>query len=103
MGLISLIKNVAGTITGSIGDEVRDQYLEFFTCDSLGDNILVKKGANRIQKGREPACVEGCTASACFFGDLDDPESIVSKKLAARESFTLLPEAGTAPQVYYLK
>ncbi|MCR5286760.1 MAG: SPFH domain-containing protein, partial [Saccharofermentans sp.] len=52
MGLISLIKNVAGTITGTIGDEIRDQYLEFFTCDSLGDNILVKKGANRIQKGR---------------------------------------------------
>lgn len=52
MGLISLIKNVAGTITGTIGDEIRDQYLEFFTCDSLGDNILVKKGANRMQKGR---------------------------------------------------
>lgn len=52
MGLISLIKNVAGTVTGSIGDEIRDQYLEFFTCDSLGDNILVKKGASRMQKGR---------------------------------------------------
>ena len=52
MGLISLIKNVAGTVTGTIGDEIRDQYLEFFTCDSLGDNILVRKGANRMQKGR---------------------------------------------------
>ncbi len=52
MGLISLIKNVAGSVIGSIGDEIKDQYLEFFTCDSLGDNILVKKGANRIQKGR---------------------------------------------------
>ena len=52
MGLISLIKNVAGTVFGTVGDEVRDQYLELFTCDSLGDNILVKKGANRMQKGR---------------------------------------------------
>ena len=52
MGLISLIKNVAGTVFGTVGDEIRDQYQEFFTCDSLGDNILVKKGANRVQKGR---------------------------------------------------
>ena len=51
MGLISLIKNVAGTVTGTIGDEIRDQYLEFFTCDSLGDNILVKE--KRLAKAEE--------------------------------------------------
>lgn len=58
---------------------------------------------NRLERDREPGCVEGCTASACFFGDLNDPQSEVSKKIASREWFQLQPEAGTVPQVYYLK
>jgi Fe-S-cluster-containing dehydrogenase component len=37
------------------------------------------------------------------FGDLDDPDSDISKLIAKRENFTLIPEAGTAPQIYYLK
>jgi Fe-S-cluster-containing dehydrogenase component len=36
------------------------------------------------------------------FGDLDDPNSEVSKLLASRAHHTLLPGAGTRPQVYYL-
>ena len=47
MGLISLIKNVAGTTFDSISSQIQDQYLEFFTQDSLGQDILVKKGANK--------------------------------------------------------
>ncbi|MBR3143440.1 MAG: hypothetical protein IKF09_09885, partial [Clostridiales bacterium] len=52
MGLISLIKNVAGTTFDSISSQIQDQYLEFFTQDSLGQDILVKKGANKMEKGR---------------------------------------------------
>ena len=52
MGLISLIKNVAGTTFDSISSQIQDQYLEFFTQDSLGQEILVKKGANKMEKGR---------------------------------------------------
>ncbi len=55
MGLISLIKNVAGTAGttfDSISSQIQDQYLEFFTQDSLGQEILVKKGANKMEKGR---------------------------------------------------
>jgi Fe-S-cluster-containing dehydrogenase component len=37
------------------------------------------------------------------FGDLDDPNSTVSRLLASREQHTLLPEAGTKPQIWYLK
>ena len=43
MGLISLIRNVAGTTFDSINSQISDQYLEFFTQDSLGQDILVKK------------------------------------------------------------
>lgn len=57
----------------------------------------------RIDKGQEPACIEVCPMKARFFGDLDNPESEVSQLLEERESFTLHPEAGTNPNVHFLK
>ena len=58
MGLISLVANIAGTVKESINSEFADQYLEFFTCDSLGDKTLVQKGAARIQKGKNKGSSE---------------------------------------------
>lgn len=59
--------------------------------------------ADRIDNGQNPACVDTCPAEARIFGDLSDPNSAPSKLLQERESFTLLPEAGTKPCVHYLK
>jgi Fe-S-cluster-containing dehydrogenase component len=36
------------------------------------------------------------------FGDLEDANSDVSKLLASRKYHTLVPQAGTKPQIYYL-
>ena len=52
--------------------------------------------------GEEPTCVEACLAKARHWGDLDDPNSEISKLIASREYKQLLPEEGTKPSVYYL-
>jgi len=56
----------------------------------------------RLEKGLQPACVTNCPVDAFAFGDLDDPDSEVSRKLADKPSFRLLEEAGTEPRVYYV-
>ncbi|SEW17796.1 Membrane protease subunit, stomatin/prohibitin family, contains C-terminal Zn-ribbon domain [Ruminococcaceae bacterium KH2T8] len=51
MGLISIVKGVVGGAIGvagaSIDSQIRDQIREVFTCDSLGQNVLVRRGAVR--------------------------------------------------------
>lgn len=59
--------------------------------------------ANLVSQGERPTCVKACTGYARTFGDLDDPNSEVSKLLASREHIQLLPEQGTNPSIYYLK
>ncbi len=58
MGLIKLAANLIGVARESINSEFADQYLEFFTCDSLGQNVLVKKGAAQIKKGKNTGSSE---------------------------------------------
>jgi Fe-S-cluster-containing dehydrogenase component len=37
-----------------------------------------------------------------YFGDTDDSNSDISKLLKKRKWKTLIPEAGTEPNIYYL-
>jgi Fe-S-cluster-containing dehydrogenase component len=50
-----------------------------------------------------PACVETCTGHARYFGDLDDPKSLVAQLAGSSRAFCLQEEMGTRPKVYYLK
>ena len=57
----------------------------------------------RTDQGEEPRCVQCCPMDARIFGDLDDPDSEVSKVIRARGGRVLLEEQGTRPQVYYFE
>jgi Fe-S-cluster-containing dehydrogenase component len=54
------------------------------------------------EDGVLPACVEACPTEARYFGDLDDPESMVSKLLASRTYIKLREEMATDPKTRYL-
>ncbi|RMG54916.1 MAG: 4Fe-4S dicluster domain-containing protein [Acidobacteria bacterium] len=58
--------------------------------------------AHRVDQGLEPACVVTCPTEARIFGDLDDPDGRLSRLIEERKGWTLLPECGTKPCVYYL-
>lgn len=58
----------------------------------------------RVDRGLEPACVEACAAAgrgAIVFGDLNDPQSDISKRLAAVSSTALRADLRLDPGVRY--
>jgi len=51
---------------------------------------------------KEPRCVEACPTQALVFGDLDDPESDVSKLIASGQTEPLRPGYGLGEAVRYI-
>jgi sulfite dehydrogenase (quinone) subunit SoeB len=54
------------------------------------------------EEDREPACVRTCPTNARHFGDLGDPDSAVSKLVAERGGYDLMPDLRTKPVNKYL-
>lgn len=50
-----------------------------------------------------PACAQSCPPKAITFGDLDDPDSEVSRRAEGGRAYHLLEDLGTHPAVTYLK
>ena len=57
---------------------------------------------NLAEADRRPACVACCPTGARHFGDLADPDSAVSRLVAERGGFGLMPEMGYQPTNRYL-
>ena len=77
-------------------------------CSFCVQRIQEKKTLARVE-GRliedgeiQPACVQSCPANALVFGDLNDPDSKISKHFKNERNYYLLDELHTLPSVGYL-
>jgi len=57
---------------------------------------------HRLEKGEIPRCVQACPSECLVFGDMDDPESDVSKLLKSSKAEVFHPEWKAKPRVYYI-
>ena len=58
--------------------------------------------AHRVEANLEPACVVVCPTQAIMTGDLDDPQSRVSRIVATQKVTTRKPHKGTQPKLFYV-
>jgi Fe-S-cluster-containing dehydrogenase component/formate-dependent nitrite reductase membrane component NrfD len=59
--------------------------------------------AHRTDVGLEPACVVVCPVHAIVAGDMNDPDSEISRALATQSVRTRKPEQGTKPKLFYIE
>jgi phenylacetyl-CoA:acceptor oxidoreductase subunit 1 len=71
-------------------------------CRERVDEGLARGLRPGLDPDATPVCAVACLTGAIVFGDLDDPGSPVSKRLAEGGAVPLLPEAGTEPRVFYV-
>lgn len=57
---------------------------------------------HRVDVGLEPSCVQVCPEHAIISGDMDDPETEISKLLSREKVTTRRPEKGTKPKLFYI-
>lgn len=62
-----------------------------------------KVAGRRLEDGEiQPACVQSCPADALVFGDMNNPDSKISKYMKNKRNYHLLEELHTLPSVGYL-
>jgi len=57
---------------------------------------------HRLEQGQLPMCVTTCIGRATYFGDSNDPDSLVIELKTKNNVQTLLAHKGTEPQVFYI-
>jgi molybdopterin-containing oxidoreductase family iron-sulfur binding subunit len=75
-----------------------------FCVQRIQEKKMQAKMEGRLLRDQEilPACAQACPAGAIVFGDLNDPESAVSKLMRNTRNYHLLEELHTLPSVGYL-
>ncbi|HNU10308.1 MAG TPA: 4Fe-4S dicluster domain-containing protein [Rubrivivax sp.] len=74
-------------------------------CDFCVDRVdagVAKGLVPGVDPAATPMCVQSCISGALHFGDLDDPDSNVSRLLAENQSFRMHEDLGTGPGFHYL-
>jgi phenylacetyl-CoA:acceptor oxidoreductase 27-kDa subunit len=71
-------------------------------CRQRVDEGLSKGLEPGVDDEATPVCVVNCTADALHFGDLDNPQSKVSRLLKESNVMCLQEEIGTQPGLYYI-
>ena len=71
-------------------------------CVDRIDAGLAKGQKPGVDPEATPACVNACITQTLQFGDLDDPQSNVSRLIALNRHFRMHEELGTGPGFYYL-
>lgn len=69
----------------------------------LGTATKCNYCAHRVDVGREPACAVVCPAEAIVTGDLNDPESAISRLMVREQTVVRRPEKGTRPKLAYVE
>ncbi|PIR23245.1 MAG: hypothetical protein COV44_03830 [Deltaproteobacteria bacterium CG11_big_fil_rev_8_21_14_0_20_45_16] len=68
-----------------------------------GVDVFKAKGESKVEDGAiKTACQQSCPADAISFGDINDPNSDVSRMAAKAQSFKVLEVLNTNPSVSYL-
>lgn len=57
---------------------------------------------HRLDSGMLPACVSTCIGRAMYFGDKNDPESLVSELIKKEKVWNIKSGLGTKPRIYYI-
>ena len=76
-----------------------------FPKRSHGVSTACSLCAQLVDRGEQPACVTACERAgggAFVFGDLNDPDSDISRLVAANQARGLREDLGTHPKVYYI-
>ncbi|MCP5037164.1 MAG: 4Fe-4S dicluster domain-containing protein [Rhodobacteraceae bacterium] len=71
-------------------------------CSDRIDDGLAQGLTPGIHEAATPACIASCISGALQMGDLDDPQSNVSRLLGERRHFRMHEELGNGPAFYYL-
>ena len=59
--------------------------------------------SHRTERGMEPACVVVCPEHAIIAGDMDDPDSEISRVIAKETLTVRRPEKETNPKLFYIE
>lgn len=97
-------------ITPPYGNEYTHEDYKYLRRSGVVEKCIFCE--HRTKNGEQPYCVDACPCNARIFGDIDDPESEVSKLLVEYEAktfknnkgeFNAKNEKGTRPNVYYIR